>query len=188
MASVRTLVEAVSETLFPGLHIAYDKSRGIARKHGEELLTSLPLQVLVYFNIFYSPLWLTSRCLCLYVKCRYLSLTQQTICVATLVMMTAVEPPRLFLGYTGNVGQEMPALAGFWLLGLLLQLPLLAFAAFAGALPLPLERAVDAPMALFLVAQLAAAFGAVRRVTRQPSSRGSRLVPAAGASPPSEEG
>lgn len=82
----------------------------------------------------------------------------------------------------------MPALAGFWLLGLLLQLPLLAFVALAGALPLPLERAVDAPMALFLVAQLAVAFGAVRRVTRQqarrmlphqPSSRGSQLVPAA---------
>ncbi|KAL3226516.1 hypothetical protein MRX96_004405 [Rhipicephalus microplus] len=73
----------------------------------EELLTSLPLQMAVYFNLFYSPLWLISRCLALYIKLRYLSLTQQTISAAILIMMTAVEPPRLYLGYAGNLGEEV---------------------------------------------------------------------------------
>ncbi|KAL1475261.1 hypothetical protein MTO96_037416 [Rhipicephalus appendiculatus] len=171
MASVRTLVEAVSETIFPGLHLSCSRSRAIAMKHGEELLTSLPLQMAVYFNLFYSPLWLISRCLSFYIKLRYLSLTQQTISAAILIMMTAVEPPRLYLGYAGNLGEEMPALAGFWLLSVLLQLPLLVFLAVGGARPLPLERAVDLPLALMLATQVVVAFGVIRRVTRSQARR-----------------
>ncbi|KAH7974204.1 hypothetical protein HPB49_012015 [Dermacentor silvarum] len=38
---------------------------------------------------------------------RYLSLTQQAISAAILIEMTVVEPPRLYLGYAGNLGEEV---------------------------------------------------------------------------------
>lgn len=65
----------------------------------------------------------------------------------------------------------MPALAGFWLLTLLLQLPLLTFLAFAGSEPLPLERAVDIPMALFVMLEAGLAFGVIRRMTHKQTER-----------------
>ncbi|KAL1486204.1 hypothetical protein MTO96_047055 [Rhipicephalus appendiculatus] len=65
----------------------------------------------------------------------------------------------------------MPALAGFWLLSVLLQLPLLVFLAVGGARPLPLERAVDLPLALMLATQVVVAFGVIRRVTRSQARR-----------------
>ncbi|KAK8777774.1 hypothetical protein V5799_020884, partial [Amblyomma americanum] len=92
--------------MFPGLYLSCSTSKGIALKHGEEQQTSLPLQVAVYFNLFYSPLWFISRGLALYIKFPYLSLMQQTVTTAIFIMMAVVEPPRLYLGYAGNLGEE----------------------------------------------------------------------------------
>ncbi|KAM7295258.1 transmembrane protein 17-like [Ixodes scapularis] len=171
MSSVRSLIEAVSETVFPGLHLTYSKWHGIAIRHGEELMTSLPLQMLIYFNLHYSPLWLISRILSLYIKYHRLSVMQQTISAAILAMMSLVEAPRLYLGYLGNLAEEVPALAGCWLLSLLFQLPLLAFLAIAGAMPLPLERAVDIPMGTLVLLQVVLGFGVIRQMTRKQTQR-----------------
>ena len=44
--------------------------------------------------------------------------------MTVLVATTIIEITRLYLGYLGNLTEKVPELAGFWLLTVLLQLPM----------------------------------------------------------------
>ena len=46
------------------------------------------------------------------------------ILVTLLVATTIIEITRLYLGYLGNLTEKVPELAGFWLLTVLLQFPM----------------------------------------------------------------
>lgn len=171
MGSVRALVESVTESLFPGLRLCKDSAHHGSFRLGEEIMTNLPMQVLLFFNVHYSPLWVISRVLALYLKYRHISPTYQVLCTAILLMMSVVEIPRLYLGYLGNLTEQVPALAGFWLLTVVLQLPLLLWLAGATPLALPLERATDIPFVTFLTAEAVLGFFVVRHVTREQTKR-----------------
>ncbi|XP_064486911.1 transmembrane protein 17A-like [Ornithodoros turicata] len=167
MSSVGKLVESVTESLFPGV-LQNQKNKPSLRpfRFDDEILTNLPLQMLIFFNSCYSPLWVIARVLALYLKYRYLDETYQVLCSAILLMMTLVEAPRLYLGHLGNLTEEMPALAGFWLLTTILQLPLLLWLACGTPLALPIERAIDVPQFVILPVEVMLGFFVVRKITR----------------------
>lgn len=63
---------------------------------------------------------------------------------------------------------QVPELAGFWLLSLLLQLPIILFLLFNEGLKIqPLERAVHIVFALFLTFQVIAAFVTLKRMVNK---------------------
>lgn len=63
---------------------------------------------------------------------------------------------------------QVPELAGFWLLTLLLQLPVILFLLFNEGLNIqPLERSVNIIFALFLVFQVIAAFVTLKRMVNK---------------------
>lgn len=74
---------------------------------GNENLTSLSLQMSMYFNAFFFPFWLITYCIMLEVKYQYLTDTYRVILIAIIVLFTAIEVARLYLGYIGNLQEKV---------------------------------------------------------------------------------
>ncbi|XP_039096241.1 transmembrane protein 17 isoform X2 [Hyaena hyaena] len=99
-----------------------------------EMVSSLALQMSLYFNTYFFPLWWVSSIMMLQIK--------------------------------------VPELAGFWLLSLLLQLPLILFLLFnEGLTNLPLEKAIHIIFTLFLTFQVVSAFLTLRKMVNQLATR-----------------
>ncbi|XP_036056056.1 transmembrane protein 17 isoform X1 [Onychomys torridus] len=99
-----------------------------------EMVSSLPLQMSLYFNSYFFPLWWVSCIVMLHLK--------------------------------------VPELAGFWLLSLLLQLPLILFLLLnEGLRNLPLEKAVHIIFAVFLTFQVISVFLTLKKMVSQLAAR-----------------
>ncbi|XP_053135855.1 transmembrane protein 17B-like [Hemicordylus capensis] len=143
---------------------------GVAQTYnpGHEVLSSLPLQMMLYFNAFYLPFWCLSEGVMLELKYSLLPTYYQVLLVAAYLMLIVMEGLRLFLGYIGNLQERVPELAGFLLISFLIELPILLFILTdEHTIRLPLEMAVHGVLLLFLASEITAAFFALRAMTRQ---------------------
>jgi len=137
-----------------------------------QLVTSLPLQMTVYFNIFFFPFWLTAVALMLSLKYVYLDGTYQVLLIAILVVFSAVEIIRLYLGFVGNLQEKVPELAGFLLLTVLPQFPLILFLLLNdGTIIMPLERAVHIVLTLMILIEIIASGITVASMTRRQATK-----------------
>ncbi|XP_061866306.1 transmembrane protein 17A-like [Colius striatus] len=147
---------------------------GTAPRHhpAPEVLASLPLQMMLYFNGYYFPVWCLAEGMMLQLKYQLLPPHYQFLLVAALLVLSLAEGCRLYLGSVGNLQEKVPELAGFLLLSVLIQLPVLLFLLTDGrVLLLPLETAVRGPFLAFLLAETAAAFLALRAMARRLTAR-----------------
>uniref|UniRef100_A0A8B9SXX3 Transmembrane protein 17B n=1 Tax=Anas platyrhynchos TaxID=8839 RepID=A0A8B9SXX3_ANAPL len=128
-----------------------------------EVLASLPLQMMLYFNACYCPLLAVPP-----LQYSLLPRYYQLLLLAAFLILTLTEGARLYLGYIGNLQEKVPELAGFLLLSFLIQLPLLLFLLTDDhIIRLPLEMAVHSLFLAFLVSEVVAAFLALRVMTTQ---------------------
>ncbi|XP_071880251.1 transmembrane protein 17B isoform X2 [Anas platyrhynchos] len=137
------------------------RDSGAARiyRPAHEVLASLPLQMMLYFNACYVPFWCLGEGMMLQLK---------LLLLAAFLILTLTEGARLYLGYIGNLQEKVPELAGFLLLSFLIQLPLLLFLLTDDhIIRLPLEMAVHSLFLAFLVSEVVAAFLALRVMTTQ---------------------
>ncbi|NWS39656.1 TMM17 protein, partial [Probosciger aterrimus] len=133
-----------------------------------EVVSSLPLQMSLYFNVYFFPFWWLSIVVMLHLKYPDLSDYYKFILVTIMILTSLIEVIRLYLGYMGNLQEKVPELAGFWLLTLLLQLPTILFLLFNEGLKIqPLERAVNSIFAVFLTFQVIAAFVTLKRMVNK---------------------
>ncbi|XP_042742999.1 LOW QUALITY PROTEIN: transmembrane protein 17B-like [Lagopus leucura] len=133
-----------------------------------EVLASLPLQVMLYFNVCYFPCWCLAEGMMLQLKYNLLPRYYQLLLLAAFLILTMAEGARLYLGYIGNLQEKVPELAGFLLLSILIQLPLLLFLLTDHlTIRLPLELAVHSLLLAFLICEVVAAFLALRSMSRQ---------------------
>ncbi|KAM6220554.1 transmembrane protein 17 [Rhynchocyon petersi] len=138
----------------------------------DDMLSSLTLQMSLYFNTYFFPLWWVSSVVMLHMKYSVLPDYYKFIVVTIIILVTLIEAIRLYLGYMGNLQEKVPELAGFWLLSLLLQLPLILFLLFnEGLKSLPMEKAVHIIFILFLTFQVATAFLALKKMVNQLATR-----------------
>ncbi|XP_029112721.1 transmembrane protein 17A [Scleropages formosus] len=138
------------------------------QKTANDILSHLILQMLLYFNVFFFPFWWISAAVMLELKFDILPGYYQGVLVTGMVLITAFEGLRLYLGVVGNLKEKVPELAGFWLLTFLLQLPiLLFFLTDNGIIILPLERAMHSLYLVFLLSEILAALQALRVMTRK---------------------
>ena len=141
-------------------------------KIGHEIVTNLPLQMCLFFNLCYFPFWLITSVVIAYVKFDHLNYLYQFILVTLLFFSTIIEIIRLYLGYLGNLTEKVPELAGFWLLTVLLQFPMQGFLLFNEDLViLPMERATNVIMVAILVVELTVGFIALRRITKHQAKK-----------------
>ncbi|KAF7702042.1 transmembrane protein 17B [Silurus meridionalis] len=140
--------------------------------HSTDVVSSLPLQMALFFNICFFPLWWISEVVMLQLKYPALPDYYKFILITVLIVMTLIEAIRLYLGYAGNLQEKVPELAGFWLLSLLLQFPLILFLLFNEAILIqPLERGVHIVLALFILTEALSGFVALRAMVRHTESR-----------------
>ncbi|KDR21925.1 transmembrane protein 17-like [Zootermopsis nevadensis] len=134
---------------------------------GSETVSNLPLQMSLYFNVIFFPVWLITVIIMLQLKYECLSHIYRFTVVTVLIAVIGIECLRLYMGYLGNLTEKIPELAGFWMLSLLLQLPLQLFL-FVNeeTVPLPIERAVQGVMLSFLAVQLVSGFVALRHASK----------------------
>ncbi|XP_039627923.1 transmembrane protein 17A [Polypterus senegalus] len=142
--------------------------RAVAFNSAHQMVSHLPLQMLLYFNVFYFPFWWLSEVLMLELKLPLLAGYYQVLLIMGMVVITSTELLRLYLGYIGNLQEKVPELATFWLLTVFFQLPLLLFfQTDEEVVILPLERAVHLIFLLFLVSETVMAFLALKAVTQK---------------------
>nr|XP_060641336.1 transmembrane protein 17B-like [Anolis sagrei ordinatus] len=135
---------------------------------GHAVLSSLPLQMMLYFNAFYFPFWCVSEGIMLELKFSLLPAYNQFLLLSAYLTLTLAEVLRLYLGYIGNLQEKVPELAGFLLLSFMIEVPTVLFIlADMYTLRLPLETAVNLLLLLFLVSEIAAAFQALKHMSKQ---------------------
>ncbi len=139
---------------------------------GNEIVSNLPLQMCLFFNVCYFPFWIMSVVVVASVKYEHLNYLYKFVLVTVLVAAVLIEVTRLYLGYLGNLTEKVPELAGFWLLTVLLQLPIQCFLFLnADLILLPLERAANAVMVALVLAELVVGFVALREITRHQAKK-----------------
>ncbi|NXE81484.1 TMM17 protein, partial [Cochlearius cochlearius] len=163
---LRRRLGSFSRTVFTDSHRTGPRHPG--DRADNEIVSSLPLQMSLYFNVYFFPFWWLSAVVMLHLKYPVLSDYYKFILVTIMILASLIEVIRLYLGYMGNLQEKVPELAGFWLLSLLLQLPIILFLLFNEGLKIqPLERVVHIIFALFLTFQVIAAFVTLKRMVNK---------------------
>ncbi|CAH3110762.1 unnamed protein product [Porites lobata] len=148
--TLRAAFTTVTETVFPNSR----SLRNIQRRHitRNEIVSNLALQMSLYFNVYFSPFWYTTCIVMLVAKYSKLDSVYKFITIVIYITMAILEIARLYLGYAGNLQEKVPELAGFWIITLVLQLPLtLMLLLNESMLIMPMERAVNIIMTLFVL-------------------------------------
>ncbi|XP_049830039.1 transmembrane protein 17-like isoform X1 [Schistocerca gregaria] len=157
----------ISEKIFPGLSTCSVQTLNSPEGVGTEALSSLPLQMALYFSVIFFPVWLSSMTVMFHFKYGCLTVLYRFL-VSTVLLTAAVnECLRLYFGYIGNLSDKVPELAGFWLLSLVPQLPLQLFLLLNQNIMLqPLEQIVQSFSVLLLIIQLLTGFFALRHSSK----------------------
>lgn len=114
---------------------------------------SLPLQMALYFNVWYSVSWILLNIVTLILKYDFMSSLFQTIATVVFTTSAVIEILRLYLGYTGHILERIPDLVGCWLLTLL-QIVFILFLTFYEQLQaLPLETVGNGLLLAFLLVE-----------------------------------
>ncbi|CAG0890000.1 unnamed protein product [Cyprideis torosa] len=167
---VNGLLESVSSRIFPG--VVLDGRSQSSPQQGMEVVSSLPLQMCLYFNAFFFPCWLAASLMTLFVKFPYLSEIFQPLAVAMACSVSALEVIRIYLGYSGNLSEKIPELVGFWLLTLLIELPLISFALFSSGLKtIVFERTLNAFLAVLVLLELVFGYMAIQCIAQEQMKR-----------------
>ncbi|CAF0736081.1 unnamed protein product [Rotaria sp. Silwood1] len=137
--------------------------------------SSLPLQMLLYFNICFFPCWLFSLTFVLPVLSMLPNANDHKILmIFAFIFKTIIEFIRLYLGYTGNLAERMPELTAFCLLTIIFQIPLSIFLLIYPLIQnieMPLIFAVEIIYIAFIVLEGAFGIYAVRIMVAAQSSR-----------------
>ncbi|XP_074777480.1 transmembrane protein 17B-like isoform X4 [Athene noctua] len=140
---LRRSLAAFSSSLFIN-----NKTRDSGAAHSyhpaHEVLASLPLQMMLYFNVYYFPVWCLAEGMLLLLK---------FLLVAAFLILSVAEGSRLYLGYVGNLQEKLPLL--------------LFLLTDSRVTLLPLELALHSLLLAFLIAEMAAAFLALKTMSKQ---------------------
>ncbi|NXJ31498.1 TMM17 protein, partial [Ciconia maguari] len=70
------------------------------------VLASLPLQMMLYFNVYYFPAWCLAEGMMLQLKYQLLPRHYQFLLVSAFLILVLAEGSRLYLGYVGNLQEK----------------------------------------------------------------------------------
>ncbi|RDD37808.1 Transmembrane protein 17B [Trichoplax sp. H2] len=162
----RSALVSVANTVFPDTKNIPKIRKHYALQVGNELVSSLPLQMLLYFNACYAPFWFLTCAIMFSYRFSSIGFVYQFLTVAAYAFLGIVESIRLYLGYLGNLQEKVPELAGFWLLTLVIQLPLNLFlVANFNTTIVPIEFSCNIIMSVFLVIEIIFGYRTIRAIT-----------------------
>ena len=133
-------------------------------------VASLSLQMSIYFNSYLAPIWIISQILSLRLKFDKLeSEIHSFMASISLIILIAIELPRLYLGYFGNIMEKTRFLLAFVLLSVLIQFPIHIFrltSTIFGVLVTPFELIMDSIVFSFLVLQIILSINTLAKSTK----------------------
>ena len=108
-SAVASTLVTVSETMFPGFTTASQRNtaENAALRLGNKVVSSLPLQLVLYLNLLYFPCWLGVTILVTSLKYHLLNYLYQFVLITVLVAVIVIEIVRLYLGYLGNLTEKV---------------------------------------------------------------------------------
>ena len=163
---MRDVLGSVSNTVFPGSRNLITGDCANFFELGNYLISDLGLQVALYLNCHFSPIWFITCIVMLSLKYSRINEFYKFVLIVVYIVMGSIEITRLYLGYSGNLQEKVPELAGFWLVTFILQLPLTCFLLFnEHVVILPMERAINIVMLAFLLFEVIQGYRAVKRMT-----------------------
>ena len=105
-ASARQALVMLTQAMFP-YHGKVDPMDKHIIQMSNQLASSTPLQISLYFNAYFFPFWAASNFVMLALKFDDLHYIYQILLLAILVFMTLLEVVRLYLGYVGNLQEQV---------------------------------------------------------------------------------
>ncbi|XP_050541068.1 transmembrane protein 17B-like [Daktulosphaira vitifoliae] len=156
----RHTVMSITDRIFPPI----SPDQHIGPTFVTEIVSSLPLQMSLYFNVIYFPFWLCTFVSLIWLKLECLNMLIQTILMVSLILIFLLECARLYLGVHGNLKEKIPDLAAFWMFSLILQLPLQTL--FFVLNSSPVEMAVQGIMYFMLLVELIFGFIVLRDMAK----------------------
>ncbi|KAI8823983.1 uncharacterized protein EV422DRAFT_302318 [Fimicolochytrium jonesii] len=148
-----------------------------AYKHSTEVSSYLPLQILLFFNVWLFPLWTLGMIAIAIWKTTHTEIEgmQRFLMAFALAFFVVVECLRLWFGYKGNLLERVPELAGHFLLTLFPQCLIAIYLAFGQRLgqgsTMPIETVINMIYVAFLVPEALCAYIAARNIIRAQSAR-----------------
>mmetsp|Transcript_17737 Transcript_17737/g.29163 ORF Transcript_17737/g.29163 Transcript_17737/m.29163 type:complete len:204 (-) Transcript_17737:651-1262(-) len=164
-----TTVRNPSGTLFA----AETASSNRVAQTNSEISSSIALQVFLYFNAYYSWMWLF-----LYIMLTiwriaivYTDLTWKVVTPILLFFWAISEAGRMSLGYKGNLQEKVPQLLGFFLITIIPQIPIAVFFMLFQNSVLPIDYGLNVVMLMFLAFEIVLSWRAIRRLIRAQAAR-----------------
>lgn len=138
-----------------------------------EILSSLPLQMLLYVNMYTYPVWVIITLTATLWKLTYIHTGSfhQFLMLALWAVFVFVEPIRIMWGYHGNLRERVPQLAGHLLFSIFPIIPAIVFFmtfqnVISDGFALPIETALNILYGLIVLPQLVFGYKAAKTFIR----------------------
>jgi len=166
------MLRAVTTSIFPEAeHLPERKQNLPFFSASREIESSLVLQMLLYFNVYYSFIWFITQLTVFIWKVKLNQESPNFTAVAFAVWALA-EPFRLGLGYSGNLKEKVPHLTAFFLLTVLPQTAILIYMVASHRNTIPFEYAASFIMIIFfLLPQIIEGYRITRKIIRLQTQR-----------------
>ncbi|XP_053140315.1 transmembrane protein 17 isoform X2 [Hemicordylus capensis] len=104
---VRKRLSSFSQTVFTDNNRTGPEDRGGDGIPDNKIVSNLPLQMSLYFNLCFFPFWWLSSVVVLQLKYSFLPDYYKFILVTVIILSTLIEIIRLYLGYMGNLQEKV---------------------------------------------------------------------------------
>ncbi|KMS93433.1 hypothetical protein BVRB_031530 [Beta vulgaris subsp. vulgaris] len=173
MAVIQEPIHYQSNGLMPGM-VSRVKHPAKRLYYQRRMASSLALQTIIYYNVWYSILYFGLILLITGFKYRTQKINSQSIKIISPVLFSiwsVVEICRLVLAHIGNLQERVQHLAAFFFLSLFPQLLLVSYVVGLQPYPTPLEEIAGAIQITFLLAELIVGYHAIRYIIRVQATR-----------------
>ncbi|EFX85355.1 hypothetical protein DAPPUDRAFT_300429 [Daphnia pulex] len=167
--SVQNVLESFSDRIFPGLS---DIPQDFSFVSGQsdivyDVQSSLVLQMSLYFNLVYYPVWLAIILASFVAKHQCFGWFSYLLLGIGVSACCVTEATRIYLGMSGNLSEQVAELSTFWFTTLLVQLPLVTIILIVAlSLSQILEIVALSISSLLMAVQLCVSFTTLRNVAR----------------------
>ncbi|CAB3242037.1 unnamed protein product [Arctia plantaginis] len=131
----------------------------------------LRLQKCLYFNLYLFVIWFVVVGFFLYARLNILGHLTKYLSLTVYTLLIVIESPRIYLGHYGNLSCRVPELAGFLMLSVLMQLPLVSFFLFNPVLlSTPMELTLHAMLCIFTITEVILSFMGLKQASNYAKS------------------
>ncbi|KAG5178840.1 hypothetical protein JKP88DRAFT_153784, partial [Tribonema minus] len=148
-------------------------------RYQSETSSSLPAQVLMYFNVMFSIIYfIMEGSLVIMKMSQYVfdSPLQRIVCAPAFMIWALVEVFRLYFGYSGNIEEMVPQMTAFVLMTVFPQSLVVLYLTTFQEFVFPADAAMGGTMLALLAAETVAGAGAVRSIARKRTAQFHRMV------------